>query len=173
MKIYNKEKTIILEEYDLDTGYLKEDILATVIPAIEGIEEEGHWETIKEYGNGGKDVEWVVDKAGVTAQEERIETENISVYIPYTQEELAEQQKAKQLEIENKRLEAKNKQIEALKKQLTDTDYQIIKTYEYSLVGKELPYDIAELNSTRDSYREQINALETDEPFAQETNIKD
>lgn len=155
MQVYNEEKTKILTTYDVDKGYLQEDILETVIPAIEGLEEEGHWETIKEYDNGGKDVEWVVDKAGVKEQPERIETENILVYIPYTQEELEEQQ-------ETKELEAKNKQTEELKKLLNDTDYKVIKCYEYSLVGKELPYDIAELNTIRDSYREQINTLETD-----------
>ena len=29
MKVYNQEKTKILEEYDLSKGYLKEDILVT------------------------------------------------------------------------------------------------------------------------------------------------
>ena len=52
------------------------------------------------------------------------------------------------------------RQIELLKSQLTSTDYQIIKCYEYSLAGLELPYDITLLHEERETIREQIRALE-------------
>lgn len=49
--------------------------------------------------------------------------------------------------------------IEDLKKSLNDTDYKIIKCYEYSLVGKELPYNIEELHAERQLLRDEINEL--------------
>ena len=98
MKVYNQEKTQILENYDLEKGYLVNDILETILPEVKAVKEKGHYETIAEYENGGKDVKWVVDKAGVEYQPQRTETEEILVYIPYTQEELAEQQKQARIE---------------------------------------------------------------------------
>lgn len=52
-------------------------------------------------------------------------------------------------------------QIKSLKFQLTSTDYQIIKCYEYSLVGMELPYDVETLHEEREALREQIRELES------------
>ena len=62
----------------------------------------------------------------------------------------------------NQRMEEvkKMRQIELLKSQLTSTDYQIIKCYEYSLAGLELPYDIQTLHTEREAIREQIRELE-------------
>ena len=51
--------------------------------------------------------------------------------------------------------------IAELKAQLSATDYKIIKCSECQLVGKELPYDIAELHTERQAIRDQINQLET------------
>lgn len=50
--------------------------------------------------------------------------------------------------------------IEKLKKKLTSSDYKIIKCYEASLVGKELPYDINEVHKERQEIRDEINRLE-------------
>ena len=61
MKVYNKEKTQILPEYDLTKGYLIEDTITINQPEIQAVEEQCHYETIKEYENGGKDVKKVVD----------------------------------------------------------------------------------------------------------------
>lgn len=94
MKVYNQEKTEILENYDLEKGYLKADFIE--IPEVEGVEEQGHYETIKEYPNGGKDVKWVVDVEGVEYQPAH--QEEIEVYIPYTEEELAEEKKQARIE---------------------------------------------------------------------------
>lgn len=38
-------------------------------------------------------------------------------------------------------------------------DYKIIKCYEYSLVGIDFPYNIAELNAERQAIRDEINEL--------------
>lgn len=52
-------------------------------------------------------------------------------------------------------------EIDSIKAELADTDYQIIKCYEASLVGEELPYDINALHNERNEKRAQINTLET------------
>lgn len=52
-------------------------------------------------------------------------------------------------------------EIDAIKAELSETDYQVIKCYEGSLVGEELPYDIKALHEDRNEKRAQINALET------------
>ena len=76
---------------DLEKGRLAEErILLTRHEAVEAVEEEGHWETIKEYPNGGKDVDWVVDVPGVEAKEPWDEYEDILRYVLYSKTELAE-----------------------------------------------------------------------------------
>ena len=59
MKIYNENKTkeFSLEECNLELGYLITRNEIVYHQKIEPIEEQGHYETIKEYENGGKDVE--------------------------------------------------------------------------------------------------------------------
>ena len=92
MKVYNQDKTQILTEYDLDKGHLENDIiLKEFLPAQEEIKEQGHYETIREYPNGGKDVKWVVDVEGHIARPETPVYEDIQVYIPYTEEEILDQ----------------------------------------------------------------------------------
>lgn len=54
----------------------------------------------------------------------------------------------------------KKQRLKSLKSQLSSTDYQIIKCYEYSLAGLELPYDIQTLHTEREAIREQIRELE-------------
>ena len=91
MKIYNREKTQVLENPDLEKGYLQPDqIIAKTIPATEEVQEEFHFITIKEYENGGKDVEKVIDVPYQPAKSETYEYEDIQVYIPYTEKELYE-----------------------------------------------------------------------------------
>ena len=55
---------------------------------------------------------------------------------------------------------ANAKAIKAYEKQLSGSDYKIIKCYEYSLAGLELPYDINELHIERESIRAEIRNLE-------------
>lgn len=95
MKVYNETKTSVLENYDLTTGYLESDKLFVAHhESVEVREGEGHYETIKEYPNGGKDVEWVWDIEPREAREAYDEYADIQVYIPYTPEELAERELA-------------------------------------------------------------------------------
>ena len=82
MRVFNEDKTKELKEYDLEKGHLEDDELIT---HYDYVEEVGHWETLREYSNGGKDVQWIVEVAGV---EEHDEKEPIQIYIPYTKEEL-------------------------------------------------------------------------------------
>ncbi len=93
MKVYDITKKQMLNEYDLEKGYLKEDTITNHIPEIQEVKEQGHYETIKEYPNGGKDVVWVVEKPGIEYQPAKEEIEDIYVYVPYTSEELIENKK--------------------------------------------------------------------------------
>lgn len=43
--------------------------------------------------------------------------------------------------------------------ELQSTDFKVIKSYEYSLVGKEVPYNIVELHEQRQPLREKIDTL--------------
>lgn len=95
MKIYN-QNDVELTDPNLNVGYLIEDrIFVTHHEAVEAVAEEGHWVTIREYPNGGKDVDWVVDVPAVEAKEAWDEYEDILRYIPYTEEELAQIEEAK------------------------------------------------------------------------------
>jgi hypothetical protein len=93
MKVYNQEKNQILEEYDLTKGYLKNDTITNHYEEVKGVEEQWHYETIREYANGGKDVRKVIDVAGVPYSSAKDEIENIYVYVPYTEEEILENKK--------------------------------------------------------------------------------
>lgn len=89
MRIFD-EQDRLLDSYDETKGRLVEDrLLVCHHAAVEAVKEEGHWEVVAEYPNGGTDVEWVVDVPGVEATEEWDEYEDIYRYIPYTEEELA------------------------------------------------------------------------------------
>lgn len=88
MKVYDEKKENILEKYDLDLGYLTPSTKIISYPEVLGVEEKGHYRTIREYPNGGKDVEWVVDVKGVEYQPERTEEIEIMIYKKYTEEEL-------------------------------------------------------------------------------------
>lgn len=81
--------------------------------------------------------ESLILKAGWTKYEE----------IPPTQEELD-------------KIEA-SRRISELKSLLREGDYKIIKCAEASLLGEEIPYNISELTTQRDSYRNEINSLQT------------
>ena len=50
-------------------------------------------------------------------------------------------------------------QIRNLECDLTASDYKVIKCYEYSLTGEELPYDIEQLHTERQLIRDEINVL--------------
>ena len=52
-------------------------------------------------------------------------------------------------------------QIDDLKARIAASDYKIIKTYEYTLLGEQTEYDIEAVHAERQDLRDQINALET------------
>lgn len=67
-----------------------------------------------------------------------------------TEEELAEQKRQQQIS-----------QIDGLKAQIAASDYKIIKTYEYTLLGEQTEYDMEAVHVERQALRDQINTLET------------
>lgn len=73
-------------------------------------------------------------------------------------EELTEEQRAEQERQE--RIAEISSQIMMLKYQLESTDYQVLKNYEYTLVGLDPEYDIFELHQARQGLRDQINQLQ-------------
>ena len=88
MEIYDKNDQII-ENPDFDKGYIIPDKrLVAHHEAVEAVKEVGHYETVAEYPNGGKDVAWVVDAPGAAPREAWDEYEDIYRYIPYTPEDL-------------------------------------------------------------------------------------
>lgn len=90
MKIYDENNNLLDgSTIDREAGHLVSDTITIEHPAVEAVEEQGHYVTIAEYPNGGKDVEWVVDVAGVKGCEAWTETEEIMRYVAYTEEELA------------------------------------------------------------------------------------
>lgn len=55
---------------------------------------------------------------------------------------------------------ADTRALKAFQNKLSESDYKIIKCYEYSLAGLELPYDINALHAEREAIREEIRLLE-------------
>ena len=118
MKIID-ENGAAIENPDLTLGYLVDDTEPVEHPAVEGVEEVSHYETVAEYPNGGKDVQRVVDVPGVPAQAAWTEQMQVQRYIRYTAEELAAQEEAR------KKQEAKDKlpeTVAALNAALADAD---------------------------------------------------
>ena len=144
MRIFNENKTVELTEYDVKKGYLKEDVLETEIPEQAAVEKKWHYEVIKEYPNGGKILEEVVDVEGKPYIPAHIEREEILVYIPYTENELA--------------MLAAEREIAELKMKLRDTDYQAIKFAEGVLSEDEY----APIRTQRQAWRDRINELESE-----------
>ena len=99
MRVFNINKTEELKEYDLNLGHLESDTLVTHVEAVEGVEGKGHYKTVREYPNGGKEVEWVVDVPRVEAVEEHDEVEDIYIYIPFTEKEIAKKNLLKEKSI--------------------------------------------------------------------------
>lgn len=94
MKVYD-ENNVELISPDLSAGHLVKDRLFIAHhEAVQAVAEEGHWETVAEYPNGGKDVAWIVVVPKVEAREAWDEYEDILRYIPFTEEELAQIEEA-------------------------------------------------------------------------------
>lgn len=132
MIIFNKEKTQELIKPDLTKGYLIDDEIVTHIDAVA---EVTHYEVVKTYDNGGKDVRKVVDVEGVKAHDKRTA---IKVYVPFTPQELIA------------------RDIAILKSKLTATDYKAIKYAE----GEISEVDYEPIREQRREWRRAINELE-------------
>ena len=94
---------------DLELGYLQDaHIQKEHHRAVEAVEEQGHYEVIAVYPNGGKVGEWVVDVPGVEAQEAWDEYENVLRHVLYDEEQLAE------MEVQRKAEEERQARYEGL-----------------------------------------------------------
>ena len=113
MKILD-ETGAVVENPDLTLGYLTDDTEEITHPAVEGVEEVSHYETVTEYPGGGRDVRKVIDVPGVTAQAAWTEQVPVQRYIRYTEEELAAQEQAKKDAEEREKLP---KTVKALQKE--------------------------------------------------------
>ena len=87
MEIYN-ERMERIENPDLSLGALNPGKRTVHHEAVQGVDEEWHYETVAEYPNGGKDIRRVIDVPGVEARDAWDEEIAIQIYTPYTQEEL-------------------------------------------------------------------------------------
>ena len=143
MKIYNLSKTQELVNVDLTKGYLKDDVLVSNIPAVQGVEEVSHFEVVKVYPNGGKDVKKIIDVPAVQAKEAQVVSQPIKVFVPYTEKEIS-----------NRIL---NDRICALKEKLANSDYKALKFFEGELSDDEF-YPI---RIERRIWREEISRLQS------------
>ncbi len=128
MKIID-ETGAVVENPDLTLGYLTDDTEEITHPAVEGVEEQWHWETVTEYPNGGKDVQRVVDVPGVPARPAWTEQLPIKRYIRYTAEELAAQEEARKKPQQREKLP---ETVADLMQQLTDLQLALCELYERS-----------------------------------------
>lgn len=141
MKIYNETKTQNLDNPDLKKGWLKQDkIIVKTIPATEEVQEQFHYETIKEY-EYGKSVRKVIDVEYQPAMPESYEYEDIQVYVLYTEEEL------------------KQNRIYEIRTWFEEYDNQV-KQYERCVrLGIEFDKDIVELDNQAKTYQEELRTL--------------
>lgn len=126
MKILD-ETGAVVENPDLTLGYLTTSTEEITHPAVDGVEEQWHWETVTEYPNGGKDVQKIIDVLGVPAQAAWTEQVPVQRYIRYTEEELAAREKERQQAEEAARLP---ETIASLTCQLTDLQLALCELYE-------------------------------------------
>lgn len=142
MRIFDEAgKELQAEAVDCKKGRLVEDRLLTARhKAVEAVAEKGHWETVKEYPNGGKEVEWIVDVPAVEARDAWDEYEDIMRYIPFDEQTL------------------KKARIAELKQLLSDTDYVVLKIVE----GATTLDKVADTIAQRSAWRAEINKLESE-----------
>lgn len=166
-RVFDQDKTQELTDYDLSLGRLQEDKLVLAHhDAVDGktVEEnvaaaQADGKTVKQidgvwyivtatYENGGRDLSKVLPTESKDAWDE---TENIYVYIPYTENELA--------------VIAANKKISEAKAYLRETDYIVLKIAEATAEGDAeqvaaLQAEYAEQLSKRKQARAAVNANE-------------
>lgn len=89
MQIYDEQGSL-LEHVDPTLGRVVEEVERILHPPVPERREVGHYEVVRAYPGGGKDVKWVVDVPGVRPQPAREEERVRRVFIPFTPGELAE-----------------------------------------------------------------------------------
>lgn len=157
MRILDKDNNELSQSDELlNTGRLVQETIQTVFhESVKAVEEVGHYETIAEYPNGGKDVEWVIDTHGHKAKDSYWETEDIMRFVPFTAEEI------------------KQKKLQELKTKLSSTDNAVLEGLEGVLSCKSVTDLLAVLVKTavalkdvleaRTALRKEINDLENDQ----------
>lgn len=138
MRIFNTDNVEVFEVDTTKGRTIPDKRFVKHHEAVEAVKEEGHYITLKEYPNGGKDVKWIVDVPGVEAKEAWDEYEDILRFVPFTEVELA------------------TNRIAELKQMLRDTDYVTIKIVE----GVATKEEYAEILEQRSAWRTEINKLE-------------
>lgn len=104
MRYFNEDKTIEYTEEEIEKmlydGKLVKDYLETYYPEQEEVEEVCHYVVLQYYEEtGGRDVEKVIDVPYQPYVPEHTDTEEIRLYIPYTEEEQIERKKDKLREL--------------------------------------------------------------------------
>ena len=158
-RVFNEDKTQELTEYDLTLGKLVKDKLfvahheAVAAVAAQTVEEkvsayqaEGqsveqhdgtYYLVVAQYPNGGKDLEEIFPTEASPAKDAYDEYEDIYVYTPYTETELA--------------ASAANKAISEAKAYLSRTDYIVLKIAEATAEG-----DAAGVAALQEEYAVQL-----------------
>lgn len=158
-RVFNEDKTQELEEYDLTAGKLVADklfvrhheavpevVAQTVEEKVAAYQANGqsveqhngtYYLVVAQYPNGGKDIQEVTPTEASPAQEAYDEYEDIYVYTPYTETELA--------------AIAANKAISEAKAYLSRTDYIVLKIAEAQAEG-----DAEEVAALQAEYAEQL-----------------
>lgn len=158
-RVFNQDKTQELEEYDLTEGKLVKDKLFVAhheaVPEVvaktveekvaiyqangQSVEQHNgtYYLVVAQYPNGGKDIEEIFPTEAVPAQEAYDEYEDIYVYTPYTEQDLA--------------AIAANKAISEAKAYLSRTDYIVLKIAEATAEG-----DAAGVAALQEEYAEQL-----------------
>lgn len=82
------------DKQDYNLGQFKDDkLFVKHHDAVEEVKEVSHYETVRVYPNGGKDVQKVIDTPAQEAKDAYDEYEDIQRWTPYTQDELDERAK--------------------------------------------------------------------------------
>ena len=168
-RVFDQNKTQELTEYDLSLGRLQEDkLVLTHHDAVEGktVEENaaiaqadgkmveqigGVWYIVTAaYENGGEDLSKVLPTEHKDAWDE---TEDIYVYIPYTENELSAM--------------AANKKISEAKAYLRETDYIVLKIAEAQAEG-----DTEQVAALQEEYAEQLAARKQARVTVNENEVK-
>ena len=119
MDIYN-ESMELLEDPDLSAGWLEESTRTVHHEAVDGVPEKWHYETVKEFKGGGKEVRRVIDVPGVTAREAWDEETQVLIYHPYTQAELDAMEEAKNKPTTEQRLSELEEALELILSGVTE-----------------------------------------------------